>query len=119
MPSNSPLVAVLMGSTSDWETMQHCSAQLSALGVAVLPLGASVATSAAESGDKVEENDSVAQQLGYRHDASKADGRGDGQFCKACSFFQGDAAADWGGCIVFGGRQVNAKGWCTSFRQRA
>ncbi len=33
MTSTSPLVAVLMGSTSDWETMQHCSAQLSALGV--------------------------------------------------------------------------------------
>ena len=33
MSSKPPLVAVLMGSTSDWETMQHCSAQLSALGV--------------------------------------------------------------------------------------
>ena len=33
MSSTSPLVAVLMGSTSDWDTMQHCSAQLSALGV--------------------------------------------------------------------------------------
>jgi 5-(carboxyamino)imidazole ribonucleotide mutase len=29
-----PLVSVLMGSPSDWETMQHCSAQLTALGVA-------------------------------------------------------------------------------------
>ena len=34
MSSNSPLVAVLMGSTSDWDTMQHCSAQLSELGIA-------------------------------------------------------------------------------------
>ncbi|MDJ0520822.1 MAG: 5-(carboxyamino)imidazole ribonucleotide mutase [Planctomycetota bacterium] len=33
MSDSSPLVAVLMGSTSDWDTMQHCSAQLSALGV--------------------------------------------------------------------------------------
>jgi 5-(carboxyamino)imidazole ribonucleotide mutase len=33
MPSNPPLVAVLMGSTSDWDTMQHCSAMLSELGV--------------------------------------------------------------------------------------
>ena len=30
----SPLVAVLMGSTSDWETMQHCSSMLNELGVA-------------------------------------------------------------------------------------
>jgi len=33
MSDTPPLVAVLMGSTSDWETMQHCSAQLTALGV--------------------------------------------------------------------------------------
>jgi 5-(carboxyamino)imidazole ribonucleotide mutase len=33
MTATAPLVAVLMGSTSDWETMQHCSAQLAALGV--------------------------------------------------------------------------------------
>jgi 5-(carboxyamino)imidazole ribonucleotide mutase len=29
----SPLVGIIMGSTSDWETMQHAAAQLSALGV--------------------------------------------------------------------------------------
>jgi 5-(carboxyamino)imidazole ribonucleotide mutase len=28
-----PLVGILMGSTSDWEVMQHCAAQLEALGV--------------------------------------------------------------------------------------
>lgn len=28
-----PLVGVVMGSSSDWETMQHCAAQLEALGV--------------------------------------------------------------------------------------
>jgi 5-(carboxyamino)imidazole ribonucleotide mutase len=33
MAAPAPLVAVLMGSSSDWETMQHCSAQLTALGV--------------------------------------------------------------------------------------
>jgi 5-(carboxyamino)imidazole ribonucleotide mutase len=32
--TTSPLVAVLMGSSSDWETMQHCSAMLDELGVA-------------------------------------------------------------------------------------
>jgi len=31
--SSSPLVAVLMGSPSDWETMQHASAMLDQLGV--------------------------------------------------------------------------------------
>ncbi len=33
-PTESPRVAVLMGSTSDWETMQHCSLMLTSLGVA-------------------------------------------------------------------------------------
>ena len=28
-----PLVGIIMGSTSDWETMQHAAAQLEALGV--------------------------------------------------------------------------------------
>jgi 5-(carboxyamino)imidazole ribonucleotide mutase len=28
-----PLVSIVMGSTSDWETMQHCAAQLESLGV--------------------------------------------------------------------------------------
>jgi 5-(carboxyamino)imidazole ribonucleotide mutase len=30
---NGPLVGVVMGSASDWETMQHCAEQLRALGV--------------------------------------------------------------------------------------
>jgi len=34
MAADKPLVSVLMGSPSDWETMQHCSAQLTGLGVA-------------------------------------------------------------------------------------
>ena len=34
MADDKTLVAVLMGSPSDWETMQHCSAQLDDLGVA-------------------------------------------------------------------------------------
>lgn len=33
MSAEEPLVSVLMGSPSDWETMQHCSLQLEALGV--------------------------------------------------------------------------------------
>ena len=33
MSSKAPLVAVLMGSSSDWETMKHCAAMLDELGV--------------------------------------------------------------------------------------
>jgi len=31
--ASTPLVGIIMGSTSDWETMQHAAAQLKALGV--------------------------------------------------------------------------------------
>lgn len=34
MNSESPLVGVIMGSTSDWETMQHAAAMLDTLGIA-------------------------------------------------------------------------------------
>ena len=33
-PMATPLVGIIMGSTSDWETMQHAAAQLDALGIA-------------------------------------------------------------------------------------
>jgi 5-(carboxyamino)imidazole ribonucleotide mutase len=33
-PGGKPLVGIIMGSTSDWETMQHAAATLAALGVA-------------------------------------------------------------------------------------
>jgi len=34
VPDRSPLVGIVMGSRSDWETMQHAAAKLDALGVA-------------------------------------------------------------------------------------
>ena len=32
-PPTTPLVAIIMGSTSDWETMSHASQTLDALGI--------------------------------------------------------------------------------------
>ena len=34
MPEEAPLVGIIMGSRSDWETMQHCASVLETLGVA-------------------------------------------------------------------------------------
>ncbi len=73
---------------------------------------------AAESGAKVQESDDLAKQLAYQHDASKAPGRKGDASCKSCAFYQGKGDAEWGGCIVFGGKQVNAKGWCQSYRAK-
>jgi 5-(carboxyamino)imidazole ribonucleotide mutase len=34
MPQPTPVVGIIMGSTSDWETMQHCAQTLDQLGIA-------------------------------------------------------------------------------------
>jgi len=89
-----------------------------ALGASAMPAALPLAQ-AAESGEKVDETDQLAQELGYRHDAVQAANRSDaGQLCQGCAFFQGEVGAEWGGCIVFGGRQVKAAGWCQSFRPK-
>ena len=35
MPDQAPLVGIIMGSRSDWETMRHAAETLDALGVAL------------------------------------------------------------------------------------
>ncbi len=76
--------------------------------------------SSAQAGSRVDENDPAAQALGYRHDASKVDGKKfanyrAGQTCSNCQLFQGQAAAAWGACPIYGGKQVDAKGWCNAY----
>jgi 5-(carboxyamino)imidazole ribonucleotide mutase len=34
MPNATPVVGIIMGSTSDWDTMQHCASTLDQLGIA-------------------------------------------------------------------------------------
>ena len=90
---------------------------LSVAGLAALPLSHLISTnSRAATAARVEESDPLAQELGYRHDATS---EGNGQFCKGCQFFQGDASAEWAPCTVFSGKQVNAQGWCKSWYKRA
>lgn len=91
--------------------------RLGTLGLASIPVVSQLAR-AAESGEKVDESSQQAQELNYHHDASEAEGRGEGETCQGCAFYQGAADAEWGGCIVFGGKQVNANGWCSSFRPK-
>lgn len=71
---------------------------------------------------RVDENDPLARELGYRHDARQVDtgrfpkragAQGANQFCHTCQFFQG--GDDWAPCTVFDGRLVNANGWCNSW----
>ncbi|MGF6778885.1 high-potential iron-sulfur protein [Paraburkholderia sp. GAS334] len=91
-----------------------------------LILSASVASSLAlsrvASADeaKLSEDDPAAQKLGYRLDASKVDKSkfpawAAGQTCSNCSLYQGGASDPYGGCALFGVKQVAARGWCTSW----
>ncbi|MEL7450534.1 MAG: high-potential iron-sulfur protein [Pseudomonadota bacterium] len=73
--------------------------------------------------EKVDENDTLAQSLGYRHAAADVDltkfpKRGEAgaenQYCKNCVLFQG-GDNEWGACSIFGGKMVNAGGWCATY----
>jgi hypothetical protein len=73
--------------------------------------------------EKLSEDDPQAMALGYKHDASTVDAakfpqRADGQVCKTCQLYQG-GDAEWGGCGIFPGKQVNGNGWCSAWVQKA
>jgi hypothetical protein len=65
-------------------------------------------------------DDPAAKAVGYVEDAGKVDKARypkfvDGQKCTGCSLFQGKLTDAWGGCLVFGNKQVAGPGWCTSY----
>ena len=69
---------------------------------------------------RVEESDPTAQALGYLHDTSKVDKKrfpkhSPAQRCTNCSFFQGSATDEWGGCAMFGRKQIAGPGWCNAW----
>jgi hypothetical protein len=69
---------------------------------------------------RVEESDETAQALGYRHDTGKVDKQrypkhAATQRCTNCSFFQGSATDEWGGCAMFGRKQIAGAGWCSAW----
>lgn len=73
---------------------------------------------------KLEETDPTATALGYKHDATKVDGKkfpayAAGHACGNCQLYQGKAGDAWGACAVMGGKQVNAKGWCSAWAKKA
>jgi len=73
---------------------------------------------------KLDENDAQAKALGYLHDATKVDPKkqpkwAKGQTCANCQLYQGKANDAWGGCPLFGGKQVAGKGWCNAWVKKA
>lgn len=73
---------------------------------------------------KVDEKDPGAVGLGYKHDATKVDAKKyptykAGAVCGNCQFFQAKPTDAWGACPLLGGKQANAKGWCSGYAKKA
>lgn len=78
---------------------------------------------ATATGPLLDEKDPQAVALGYVAVAATADKvkfpkYADGQACSNCSLYLG-AAAEQGGCPLFPGKQVLAKGWCSAYAKKA
>jgi len=72
----------------------------------------------------IDESDALAIALGYKGDTARVDSAKYpnhtlSQQCGNCKQFQGAAADSSGGCTLFGGKQVAAKGWCSSWAKKA
>lgn len=68
----------------------------------------------------VDEASPQATGLGYKHDAAQVDKAKftryqDGQHCANCQLFMGAPDSEWGGCGIFAGQAVAAKGWCSAW----
>lgn len=94
--------------------------QLATAGVAMAPLCAGLVSRRAFGQEMVSEDDEIAQQLGYVHDASRVDPAEwpeyePGQLCSNCALFHGEEGEEWGPCDIFAGDLVNANGWCAAW----
>ena len=91
-----------------------------------LAAGSSVlaATQVQAQAARVDEKDPQAVALGYVADTTKADTKKfpkhtNDQKCNNCALFQGKAADAWGGCPLFGTKQVANGGWCSAWAKKA
>ena len=86
------------------------------LGGAALVASYGMVQNAMAEGAMVAESDAQPSALGYKANATKADKAkfpkyAAGQQCSACALYQGKAGDASGGCPLFPGKQVSAKGW--------
>ena len=71
----------------------------------------------------VADSDAQATALGYKADATKVDKSKQtkyaaGQLCSNCALYQGAASSSSGGCPLFSGKLVAAKGWCSAWAKK-
>ena len=88
-----------------------------------LAAGSSLLATATHAQSKLDEKDPQAVALGYVADATKADKKkypkyAAGQVCTNCALYQGKASDAWGGCPLFGTKQVAGKGWCSAWAKK-
>ncbi len=96
---------------------------LATFAVSSLPLRA-LAQAAAGTAVKLSETDPQAIALGYKDDTTKVDAKKFpahqvAQICAGCQFYQGTAKDALAPCQIFAGKQVAAKGWCSSYVKKA
>ena len=92
--------------------------------LAVSAIGTAAAASLARAQSHLDEKDPQAAALGYVEDSAKADEKkfpkhAATQNCAGCAFGQFKTGESYANCTLFAGKQVNAKGWCSSFVKRA
>jgi hypothetical protein len=95
--------------------------KLAALGLAAAPFASSLLAREAHAADPpmVDEKDPTAQALGYHCDATKNAAHKADQFCNNCMFYTPTADGKAGACVLFPGKNVCPKGWCTSWQKKA
>ena len=86
--------------------------------------GTALATTQARAQAKLDEKDPQAVGLGYVADTTKADAKKypkhtKDQKCNNCALYQGKATDAWGGCPLFGTKQVAGAGWCSAWAKKA
>ena len=131
MPQKHRVFCVVTGVISIHEEGQSMKRErrdflrIGSIAVALLALASRAADTVAQqkpgSLPQVDEKDQQAQALGYKHDATKADKEKfknyqAGQTCATCQLYQGKPKEEWGGCQIFPGKLVNAKGWCSAYQ---
>ena len=90
----------------------------------VAAAGTALATTQARAQVKLDEKDPQAVSLGYAADTKKVDAKkypkhSAEQKCNNCALYQGKAADAWGGCPLFGAKQVAGPGWCSAWAKKA
>ncbi len=81
------------------------------------------AASAQAQSAKVDEKDPQAVALGYVAETGKADKKkfpkhANDQKCSNCALYQGKPTDAWGGCPLFGTKQVAGAGWCSAWAKK-